>query len=140
MGVFWFALWIVFSSNGPDENRFIGEEEKDYLMEETKEIREMHEHAEKGAPWKAIITSKAALAIFIGHSCSNWGTYLFLTSLPSYMKQVLKFDIKSNGALSAVPYLCFWLFIILSGIIGDKLIQRFKVQKTTVRKIFNSLG
>jgi MFS transporter, ACS family, solute carrier family 17 (sodium-dependent inorganic phosphate cotransporter), member 5 len=54
------------------------------------------------------------------------------------MKEVLKFDIKSNGALSALPYLVFWLFITLSGIIGDKMVQ--KMEKTTVRKIFNSLG
>jgi hypothetical protein len=73
-------------------------------------------------------------------ACSNWGTYLFLTSLPSYMKEVLKFDIKSNGALSALPYLVFWLFITLSGIFGDKMVQSFKMDKTRVRKIFNSLG
>lgn len=41
------------------------------------------------------MTSKACIALFIGHVCSNWGTYLFLTNIPSYMKEVLKFDIKS---------------------------------------------
>ena len=79
------------------------------------------------------------------------------------MREILKFDIKSvknwilfkifsryhmnliyistqNGTLSAIPYLGFWLFIILSGIIGDKLISKFKFKKNTVRKIFNSLG
>ena len=46
-------------------------------------------------PWKQIMTSKACIALFIGHVCSNWGTYLFLTNIPTYMKEVLKFDIKS---------------------------------------------
>ena len=41
------------------------------------------------------MTSKACIALFIGHVCSNWGTYLFLTNIPTYMKEVLKFDIKS---------------------------------------------
>ena len=39
-----------------------------------------------------------------------------------------------------MPYIVFWFFIILSSIIGDKLIQSKKLSKTAVRKIFNSLG
>lgn len=31
----------------------------------------------------------------------------------------------------------FWLFIVLSGIIGDTLLQKLKLSKTLVRKIFN---
>ncbi len=46
-------------------------------------------------PWKQIMTSKACIALFFGHVCSNWGTYLFLTNIPTYMNEVLKFDIKS---------------------------------------------
>lgn len=86
---------MIFASNSPDDNRFIGENEKEFVMEETKDTRSSHEEGETGAPWGAIMTSKYCLALFFGHSCSNWGTYLFLTSLPSYMKEVLKFDIKS---------------------------------------------
>lgn len=95
LGLVWTVLWFVFASNSPDENRFIGEIERDYIMEETKETRSSFEESESGAPWGAIMTSKPCIAIFVGHSCSNWGTYLFLTSLPLYMKEVLKFDIKS---------------------------------------------
>ena len=41
------------------------------------------------------MTNKACIALFVGHTTSNWGTYLFLTNIPTYMKEVLKFDIKS---------------------------------------------
>jgi ACS family sodium-dependent inorganic phosphate cotransporter-like MFS transporter 5 len=41
------------------------------------------------------MTNKACIALFVGHTCSNWGTYLFLTNIPTYMNEVLKFDIKS---------------------------------------------
>lgn len=80
---------MILASNSPDENRFIGENEKRYVLEETKETRSSHEESEAGAPWGKIMTSKACWALFIGHSCSNWGTYLFLTSLPSYMKGMI---------------------------------------------------
>lgn len=45
-----------------------------------------------------------------------------------------------NGGLSALPYLAFWLLTIVSSIVGDKLIQSNTLSKTTVRKLFNTLG
>lgn len=104
LGLIWFVLWIIFASNSPDNNRFIGENEKEYVLAETIETRASHEEGETGAPWGSIFTSKACLALFLIHSCSNWGTYLFLTSLPSYMKEVLKFDIKSVIKFKQVFY------------------------------------
>ncbi len=56
------------------------------------------------------------------------------------MKEVLKFDIQSNGLLSSIPYLLFWLFIVLSGVISDKLIATKSFSRTLVRKGFNTLG
>jgi len=94
-GIVWFFIWILVSSNNPSENRFIRHRERDYIEEQTRETMEAFKESEKGAPWLKILTSPPAAAIFFGHSCSNWGTYLFLTSLPTYMKEVLKFDVKS---------------------------------------------
>ena len=55
----------------------------------------------KVIPWKRIISSKVCIAHFVAHFCSNWGNYLFLTQLPSFMKDVLKFDIKSVSLTSS---------------------------------------
>lgn len=43
-------------------------------------------------PWKAVLSSRAFLAILVAHACSNWGWYMLLIELPFYMKQVLKFN------------------------------------------------
>lgn len=42
--------------------------------------------------------------------------------------------------MSSLPYLGFWLFTILSGIISDKIIQKKVFSRTVVRKIFNTAG
>ena len=47
---------------------------------------------------------------------------------------------KKNGLLSAVPYIFFWLFQILSGIVADQLMEKFEFQTNTVRRLFNILG
>lgn len=49
------------------------------------------------APWKEIIKSRALFACVVAHMCNNWQLYTLLTSLPTFMKAVLKFDIKSVG-------------------------------------------
>ena len=46
-------------------------------------------------PWKAFFTSRPVWAIILVHCLVSFGTYAFLTNLPTYMKEVLKFDIKS---------------------------------------------
>jgi hypothetical protein len=92
---------------------------------------------------------------------------LFTTCLPSYMAEVLDFDIKSvgwfspylrgfnnfsliiknnlkiilkNGELSSIPFLACWLFILISAVISDLLIQKKKLSKQNVRKLFNTVG
>lgn len=45
-------------------------------------------------PWLSIVTSGPVWAILVAHVCNNWGGYTLLTNLPTFMKEVLKYDIK----------------------------------------------
>lgn len=44
-------------------------------------------------------------AIIIAHGFGNWGVYTLLTSLPAFMKNALKFDIKSVSTF-------YYIFIV----------------------------
>ena len=46
-------------------------------------------------PWLKIFTSGAVWAILLANACGNYGAYMIMTQIPTYMKDVLKFDIKS---------------------------------------------
>lgn len=46
-------------------------------------------------PWKSVWTSMPVWAIIVAHTCSNWGWYMLLVKLPTYMRYILKFDIKA---------------------------------------------
>ncbi|KAF4524837.1 hypothetical protein B566_EDAN014320 [Ephemera danica] len=56
-------------------------------------------------PWKRFVTSLPIWAIMLAHFSENWGFYTLLTELPTFMKDVLGFDLKDAGLLSALPYL-----------------------------------
>jgi sugar phosphate permease len=95
IGIFWSILWITYYTNSPRHNQRISTEEKEYILANTHGQSSNSNKNNFHAPWKAILTSRACWALFIIHTCSNYGTYTFLTSIPKYMSEVLKFDIKS---------------------------------------------
>ena len=45
-------------------------------------------------PWGRIFTSIPVWALVITHMAQNWGFYTLLTELPTYMKNILHFDMK----------------------------------------------
>jgi sugar phosphate permease len=95
MGLVWGIFWIFFYTDSPDKQMCISNGEKAYLRDKTQQQSSNHSKNEFEAPWKAILTSPACWALFAVHTCNNWGTYTFLTSIPKYMAEVLRFDIKS---------------------------------------------
>ena len=52
-------------------------------------------------PWKAIFTSVPMWALIIVHCGQNWGYWTLITELPTYMNDILKFNLKevSNNLL-----------------------------------------
>jgi ACS family sodium-dependent inorganic phosphate cotransporter-like MFS transporter 5 len=46
-------------------------------------------------PWRSIALSPALWACLTAHACDNWTVYTLLTSLPTFMKEVLNFNIKN---------------------------------------------
>lgn len=136
IGAVWTILWVALSAKDPDHHAFIGETEKAYIKAHTKSVGT----TKMKTPWLGIIKSASFWGLVFAHFSSNFGTYLFLTQLPTYMKEVLKFDVKSSGFLASLPFIVFWFIILVSGQIGDKLIVSKKLSKVAVRKLFNTLG
>ncbi|CAF1312349.1 unnamed protein product [Rotaria sordida] len=139
-GFIWGITWILFYTNSPRNHRFISIQEKEYILQNTQQQLSNSNKNDFHPPWRAIFTSPACWALFIIHTCNNWGTYTFLTSAPKYMDEVLKFNIKSNGFLSALPYIMVWLSTNISGIIADIIIRKNLLTTTNTRKLFNILG
>lgn len=95
ISIVWGIFWLFFFTDSPGKQRCISKAEKDYILETTQQQLSNHSENEFEAPWVAILKSPACWALFVIHTCNNWGTYTFLTSIPKYMAEVLKFDIKS---------------------------------------------
>ena len=60
-------------------------------------------------------------ACVVEHTSSNWAFYTLLTCLPTYLKDVLNFDIKKAGLIASIPYLAQFIVSFSSGLIADFL-------------------
>lgn len=82
-GLLWSFLWLIIYSDSPCTNRYISNIEKDFLIENTHR-KSAHQFQ---TPWRSIFRSSSCWALFLIHTCHNWGTYTFLTSIPKYMDE-----------------------------------------------------
>ncbi|XP_015178137.1 PREDICTED: putative inorganic phosphate cotransporter isoform X1 [Polistes dominula] len=105
------AWWLIIQDSPEEQTRFITEDEKNYIMESLGHTKNNTGHKEKlKVPWGQLLRSTPFWAILIAHFCSNFGWYMLLIELPTYMSQILKFNMSSNAGLSAMPFLCMWIF------------------------------
>lgn len=137
-GCFWCIIWVLFASETPEQHSSISKEELEYIQA-TRGTEETAVNF-RDIPWKSIFTSLPVYGIIIAHFSENWGFYTLLTELPSYMKDVLHFDLKNSGMLSAVPYLCMTIIVFISSQVADYIRKRQYLSTTAVRKLFNTIA
>ncbi|XP_057596023.1 sialin [Hippopotamus amphibius kiboko] len=136
VGIIWFTLWVWFVSDTPETHKTISRCEKEYILSSLRNQLS----SEKSVPWTPMLRSLPLWAIVVAHFSYNWTFYTLLTLLPTYMKEVLRFNIQENGFLSAVPYLGSWLCMILSGQVADNLRAKWNFSTLCVRRVFTLIG
>ncbi|KAI4903222.1 hypothetical protein NFI96_021620 [Prochilodus magdalenae] len=137
VGLLWFILWTFLVSSSPSLHRRISETERTYI---TASLRNELSPTSDYIPWKAILTSLPLWAIVVAHFSYNWTFYTLLTLLPTYMNDVLAFNIQQNGFLSALPYLGCWLLAMGGGQLADYLRETCLFRTVKVRKAFTIIG
>eukprot|EP00095_Tigriopus_kingsejongensis_P002481 maker-scaffold988_size73003-snap-gene-0.16 protein:Tk02481 transcript:maker-scaffold988_size73003-snap-gene-0.16-mRNA-1 annotation:"hypothetical protein TcasGA2_TC006625" len=144
LGVLWFVAWCFLCYDSPESHPRINEDEKIYILSSLNQDPTggtgARHRTTLATPWIPLLTSGPFYAILATHVFQSFGYYVLLTELPTYMTNILRYDIKSNALLSAVPYIFAWLVSILSPILADFLIRRETLTKTWTRKAFNTLA
>ncbi|XP_077018356.1 sialin isoform X2 [Tamandua tetradactyla] len=136
VGIFWFILWIWLVGDTPEIHKTISHSEKEYILSSLQNQLS----SQKSVPWKPILKSLPLWAIVVAHFSYNWTFYTLLTLLPTYMKEILRFNVQENGFLSAVPYFGCWLCMILAGQAADNLRAKWNFSTLCVRRIFSIIG
>ncbi|OQV24540.1 Sialin [Hypsibius exemplaris] len=140
----WFVFFQLFVHSSPAEHPSITDAEMILITGSAKKILPDDGGAaaatKSSVPWRKILTSPPVWAIIFSHFGQNWGNYTLLTNLPTYMKNILRFELSANGLFSAMPYLALWIFGVASGYASDYLRHHNMMSTTNVRKLFNTIG
>ncbi|XP_075169564.1 major Facilitator Superfamily Transporter 12 [Haematobia irritans] len=139
VGFLWAGSFLIFGADTPRETKFISEAEQKYI--ETSTGSALHQQEKSlPIPWKSMFSSSCFYGLIAAHCGFTWGFYTLLTEIPTYMTNILHFNVKTNALLSALPYFFMWLLCLLVSPIADALINRNVISVTTSRKIFNTIG
>ncbi|CAH1267199.1 SLC17A5 [Branchiostoma lanceolatum] len=126
----WLLAWLLLAYDSPAKHPRILEEEQKCIEDNTG----MREQQKPTVPWLKILTSPAVWALVIGQFSSNWGVYFLTTQLPNYMQNVLGFNIRTNGLLSALPFVLAMVSMMASSVAADRLIQGGKIPTVWIRR------
>ena len=136
-GCVWSVAWFILCYNSPADHPRISTVERKYW--ETM-IGATDLVAHPPTPWREILTSIPVWALAVIFFTNNFGYHTLITCLPLFMHDVLGFNITSNGAYSALPFVPTLFMIPLVGFIVDWLRAPGRLSTNLVRKVFCGVG
>ena len=119
ISLLWTALYVWFFRNTPVEHKWVTPAE---LKEIGIDTAHMRATCKGKTPWAEMIR-KMWLVTFVDF-CYGWSLWVFLTWLPSYLKDARGFDLKQLALFTSLPLLAGVVGDTLGGVVSDTIYKR----------------
>ncbi|XP_047469541.1 sialin-like [Penaeus chinensis] len=131
-GLVWALAWWCLVSERPEDHPGLSEAELKKLK--------LHQECVKGTetvdiPWLALAKSLPFWALTAATVGNDYGLYTLLMQLPTYLRDVLRFDLGQNGIVSTLPSLLMWISSLGWAALMDMLTVKGKSSVVTVRRL-----
>lgn len=113
MGVVWIIPWLLINRGTPDKHPWITKEEQDHILDK-KENEPVVVAATQVYTWKQLLGFKNTWGIISSRFFIDPVWWMFVTWLPTFLKEQYAFDLRKVGAFAWVPF----LFAALGGLLG----------------------
>jgi len=113
LGFIWVIPWWIVNKATPDKHSWLTEKERNYILDKDGS----NETVADTAPvltWKELLKFRNTWGIIMGRFFIDPVWWLFVTWLPTFLKEQFLFDIKQIGSFTWVPY----LFAAIGGLLG----------------------
>ncbi|GAB3630332.1 MFS transporter [Pandoraea terrae] len=118
ISIAWTLLYAFVFKNSPDEHKRVTPEE----MTEIGYSRGECQRAAKAAtPWRRLF-KRMWLVTFVDF-CYGWSLWVYLTWLPSYLKDSRGFDLKQLALFTALPLMAGVVGDTLGGVLSDRIFK-----------------
>lgn len=104
LGLIWVIPWWFINKATPDKHSWITEKERVYILDEDSNAAAATDLAPV-LTWKELLKFRNTWGILMGRFFIDPVWWLFVTWLPTFLKEQFMFDIKQIGAFTWLPYL-----------------------------------
>jgi sugar phosphate permease len=112
----WTVLYLFVFTNSPEQNRRITPEE---TAEIGYRVGDCDRAKRAPTPWRKLIR-RMWLVTFVDF-CYGWLLWVYLTWLPSYLKESRGFDLRHLALFTALPLLAGVIGDTLGGVVSDRI-------------------
>jgi len=112
LGILWIIPWLLINKNTPDKHPWLTKEEQEHILD-TENIKAATTES-KVYTWKQLLNFKNTWGIITSRFFIDPIWWMFITWLPTFLKEQFAFDIKKVGAFGWVPF----VFAAIGGLAG----------------------
>uniref|UniRef100_A0A8R1HJ12 MFS domain-containing protein n=1 Tax=Caenorhabditis japonica TaxID=281687 RepID=A0A8R1HJ12_CAEJA len=110
-----YILFYIFYADTPEMHRNVSEKELTRIQNgKLKTVKE-------AVPYKAICMDPTVLAAWLSILGGNFGFFISVLYGPTYLREILQFDVKNTGFASAFPFLLSALMKFVAGQLSDRI-------------------
>jgi MFS transporter, ACS family, hexuronate transporter len=141
LGLIWIIPWLIINKTTPDKHPWITKKEQDHILD--KEITIANEPVvkteQKVYTWSQLLKFKATWGIISSRFFIDPVWWLFVTWLPTFLKEQFQFDIRQIGAFAWFPYLMAAIGGLVGGFYSSRQIRK-GVDAVVARKKAITIG
>ncbi|HMK03189.1 MAG TPA: MFS transporter [Ferruginibacter sp.] len=113
LGILWIIPWLLINKGTPDKHPWITKEEQDHILDVNADKKVLTADTNIYT-WKQLLNFKNTWGVISSRFFIDPVWWMFLTWLPTFLKEQFQFDIKQVGGFSWIPY----LFAAIGGLMG----------------------
>ena len=138
LGLIWIIPWLVINKNTPDKHPWITEEEQHHILDRSRDHKVIATET-KVFSWRELLRFNNTWSIISARFFIDPIWWMFVTWLPTFLKEQFSFDIRQVGAFGWVPYLFAAIGGLAGGFYSSRLIRK-SVNPAKARKIAITIG
>ncbi|WP_316813338.1 MFS transporter [Pedobacter heparinus] len=123
LGLIWVIPWLIINKAAPEKHPWLTEKERNYILDTDPEGSSTVETAPV-LSWRELLKFRNTWGIIMGRFFIDPVWWLFVTWLPTFLKEQFLFDIKQIGAFTWLPYLFAAIGSLAGGYYSSRQVKR----------------
>ncbi|RYY85276.1 MAG: MFS transporter [Chitinophagaceae bacterium] len=121
LGLVWIIPWLIVNRATPDKHPWITEEEREHIIDR----RNTSAAATTAVPhsWRELLGFRSTWSILLARFFVDPVWWMFVTWLPTFLKEQFGFDLKQVAAFAWFPYLMAAVGGLLGGVYAARRIR-----------------